>query len=78
MSTGWSATRPSERSSPRDQARAYYYKRYFDIDDPDDPKLYHFVLNTSELGIEYATSIVIEAAQALGAGHMRQTNRSAS
>ena len=21
----------------RDQARAYYYKRYFDIDDPDDP-----------------------------------------
>ena len=62
----------------RDQARAYYYKRYFDIDDPDDPKLYHFVLNTSELGIEYATSIVIEAAQALGAGHMRQTNRSAS
>ena len=62
----------------RDQARAYYYKRYFDIDDPDDPKLYHFVLNTSDLGIEYATSIVIEAAQALEAGHMRQTDRSAS
>ena len=56
----------------RDQARAYYYKRYFDIDDPDDPKLYHFVLNTSDLGIEYATTIVIEAVQALEAGDIRR------
>ncbi len=61
----------------RDQARAYYYKRYFDIDDPDDPKLYHFVLNTSDLGIEYATSIVIEAAQALEAGHIRRADGNA-
>ena len=55
----------------RDQARAYYYKRYFDIDDPDDSKLFHFVLNTSDLGIEYATTIVIEAVQALEAGDIR-------
>jgi cytidylate kinase len=61
----------------RDQARAYYYKRYFNIDDPDDPKLYHFVLNTSDLGIEYATSIVIEAAQALEAGHIRSADGNA-
>lgn len=55
----------------RDQARAYYYKRYFNIDDPDDPKLYHFVLNTSDLGIDYATTVVIEAVHALEAGRMR-------
>ncbi len=62
----------------RDQARAYYYKRYFNIDDPDDPKLYHFVLNTSDLGIEYATTIVIEAVHALEAGRMRSADGSAT
>ncbi len=61
----------------RDQARAYYYKRYFDIDDPDDPKLYHLVLNTSALGIEYATTIVIEAAQALKKGDIRRVDSNA-
>lgn len=58
----------------RDQARAYYYKRYFNIDDPDDPNLYHFVLNTSDLGIEYATTIVIEAVRALEAGRVRSAD----
>ena len=61
----------------RDQARAYYYKRYFNIDDPDDPKLYHFVLNTSDLGIEYATTIVIEAVRALEAGRVRSADANA-
>ena len=61
----------------RDQARAYYYKRYFNIDDPDDPNLYHFVLNTSDLGIEYATNIVIEAVHALEAGRVRSADASA-
>ncbi len=58
----------------RDQARAYYYKRYFNIDDPDDPKLYHFILNTSALGIDYATTIVIEAVHALEAGRVRSAD----
>ncbi len=61
----------------RDQARAYYYKRYFNIDDPDDPNLYHFVLNTSDLGIEYATTIVIEAVRALEAGRVRSADANA-
>lgn len=61
----------------RDKARAYYYKRYFNIDDPDDPELYHFVLNTSELGIEYATNVVLEAVHALEAGHVRRADSNA-
>ena len=54
----------------RDQARAYYYKRYFGADDPDDPDLYHLVLNTSDLNLEYATEVVVQASEALEAGKL--------
>ncbi len=54
----------------RDEARAYYYKRYFDLDDPDDPKLYHIVLNTSEMDIDYATNLVVDAAHAMEDGRL--------
>lgn len=55
----------------RDKARSYYYKRYFGIDDPDDPNLYHFVINTSEMSIEYATNLIIDAVRALEEGRLQ-------
>ena len=56
----------------RDQARAYYYSRYFGVDDPDDPDLYHLVLNTSDVALEYAPQIVVEASEALEAGKLNR------
>ena len=34
----------------REQARAYYFERYFGIDNPDAPELYHLTINTSDVG----------------------------
>lgn len=56
----------------RDQARANYYKRYFGIGNPDDPELYHLVINTSDVDLEYATDIVVQAWEALDAGKLPQ------
>ena len=56
----------------RDKARAAYFKRFFDIDNPDDPKLYHLVLNTSDMNLEYATEVVVQACQALEDGRLPQ------
>ena len=33
----------------RDEARAYYLKRFFGVDDPDKPEFYHLVINTSDI-----------------------------
>jgi cytidylate kinase len=52
----------------RDLARAYYFKRYFDIDDPDNPDLYHMVINTSDIGLDYAVDMVADACAALEKG----------
>ena len=49
----------------RDEARARYFHRFFDLDDPDDPHLYHLVINTSEMSLEYASEVVADAARAL-------------
>ena len=55
----------------RDAARAYFYKRYFDVDDPDHPDHYHLVINTSEVDIDFAATIVVEAAEALDSGKLK-------
>jgi len=52
----------------RDLARAYYFKRYFDIDDPDKPDLYHMVINTSDIEMDYAVDMVADACAALENG----------
>ncbi len=52
--------------SDRDEARAHYFRRFFGIEDPDDPHLYHMVINTSEVDLEYAANVVADAARALG------------
>ena len=49
----------------RDQAREHYFSRFFGIDDPDDPHLYHIVINTSVMNLEYASEVVADAARAL-------------
>ena len=52
----------------RDGARAYYFKRFLSIDNPDAPELFHMVLNVSEVGLEYATDIVTHAVRSLNDG----------
>ena len=54
----------------RDDARGDYYKRYFNIDDPDAPSLYHLVINTSTTSNQYAIELVVQASIALEAGRL--------
>ena len=56
----------------RDRARAYYFKRFFDIENPDGPELYHLVINSSHLSLTYATDLVIGASAALEDGRLRR------
>jgi cytidylate kinase len=56
----------------RDLARAYYFKRYFDIDDPDNPDLYHMVINTSDIDLDYAVDMVADACAALEKGKLER------
>ena len=54
----------------RDEARAYYLKRFFGVDDPDKPEFYHLVINTSDVSLEYAADLVTQAAGALEEGRL--------
>lgn len=54
----------------RDDARAYYFKRFFDIDNPDDPGLFHMVINTSEVSEDYAVDIILQACAAMQEGRL--------
>ena len=56
----------------RDQARTAYYARFLGVDDPDDPQLYHLVVNTSEVGVDYAVRMVVDAAKALADGSLHR------
>ena len=60
-----------ETLAHRDRARSDYYKRYFGVDDADDPDIYHLVINTSDVDIEYATELVLDASRALDQGKVR-------
>ena len=55
----------------RDGARADSFKRFFGIDDPDSPELYHLVINTSDVALDYATDLVVNACHSLEAGTLR-------
>jgi len=52
----------------RDLARSYYFRKFFELDDPDRPDLYHLTINTSEVSLDYAVDLVIEALGALEDG----------
>ena len=56
----------------RDKARAHYFKSYFNLDNPDDPEIYHLVLNTSDMDLEYAADVVVQASEALADGRLPQ------
>lgn len=52
----------------RDEARKYFFNRFFDIDDPDDPEHFHFVINTSEVRQDYAIEMIESAVKAVQEG----------
>ena len=54
----------------RDKARAHYFRRFFGIDNPDSPELYHLVINSSDVSPEYATEVVVQACAALEQGNL--------
>ena len=55
----------------RDQARLYFFNRFFDIEDPDAPEFFHFVINTSNIGQEYAMKMILDAVDALRSGNLK-------
>ncbi len=61
----------------RDKARAYYFKRFFGADDPDNPEFYHLVINTSDVPVDYAVDLVVQSAKALEEGRLRTVDASA-
>lgn len=55
----------------RDEARKYFFNRFFDIEDPDAPEYFHFVINTSSIGQEYAMRMILDAVDALRNGDLK-------
>ena len=47
-----------------EEARAAYYRKFHKVE-PDDPTLYHLVLNTNKLGAEHSAQIIADAARAM-------------
>jgi len=54
----------------RDQARKHFFKKYFDLDEPDNPNLFHFTINSSEISTNYAAEMVIQNLNSFADGHM--------
>ena len=54
----------------RDNAREYYFKRFFEIDDPDNPEYYHLVINTSDVSLDYAVKLITQACAASEQGRL--------
>ena len=49
----------------RDAARAQFFKKFFDIEDPDNRFNYHAIINTSEMNFDLATDIIIDMSKDL-------------
>ena len=54
----------------RDQARKYFFKKYFQLDEPDNPNLFHFTINSSEISTNYAADMVIQNLNSFADGRM--------
>ena len=54
----------------RDQARKYFFKKYFELDEPDNPNLFHFTINSSEISINYAAEMIIQNLNSFADGRM--------
>ncbi|MXY46222.1 MAG: cytidylate kinase-like family protein [Chloroflexi bacterium] len=57
--------------SARDEARQYFFNRFFDIENPDAPEFFHFVINTSHIPQDYAIKMILDAVEALRAGELK-------
>ena len=49
----------------RGKARHHFFKRLFDIDEPDASELYQIVINTSLVRTDYAVGMIVDAANAI-------------
>ena len=54
----------------RDQARKYFFKKFFELEDPDSADLFHFTINTSEMSMEHAVDMVVQNLKALAEGRL--------
>lgn len=54
----------------RDQARKYFFKKYFELDEPDNPNLFHFTINSSEMSTNYAAEMIIQNLNSFADGGM--------
>ena len=54
----------------RDRARVHYFSQFFGLDHPDASELFHLVVNTSDMDLDYAADLVIEADSALQDGRL--------
>jgi len=52
----------------RDKARAYFFKRFFGIDDSDNRELFHMVINTSHINPDLAVDLITMSANAMDQG----------
>ena len=54
----------------RDQARKHFFKKYFELDEPDNPNLFHFTINSSEISTNYAAEMIIQNLNSFADGRM--------
>ena len=54
----------------RDEARKHFFKKFFELDDPDNPNLFHFTINTSEMSTEHSVDMVVQNLKALAEGRL--------
>ena len=54
----------------RDLARKYFFKKYFELEEPDNPDLFHFTINSSEVSKNYAAEMVIQNLNSFADGRM--------
>ena len=54
----------------RDQARKYFFKKFFEMEDPDSPDLFHFTINTSVVSTEHSVDMVVQNLKALAEGRL--------
>ena len=54
----------------RDKARAHYFNQFFRLANPDASEPFHMVVNTSDMDMDYAADLIIDADNALENGRL--------
>lgn len=60
----------TSRMRERDQARNHYFKKFFDMDEPDNPELFHFTVNSSEIKTDQAVDMIVRSLNDLAEGRL--------